>query len=71
MGYQAYDVNMLDGAKTHIVILDRTAVRSFRKTVYDKWEVTNMKVSAATSRRLGKLKEKLPLKDAVEYQNTA
>lgn len=26
-----------------------------------------MKVSAATSRRLGELKEKLPLKDAVEY----
>tara|TARA_Y100000004_G_C8937220_1_gene422608 strand:+ start:1050 stop:1223 length:174 start_codon:yes stop_codon:yes gene_type:complete len=26
-----------------------------------------MKVSAATSRRLGELKDKLPLKDAVEY----
>ena len=31
MGYQAYDVNMLDGAKTHIVILDRTAVEVSKK----------------------------------------
>ena len=40
MGYQAYDVSMLDGMKTHIVILDRTAVTVAEKPVYINGEYT-------------------------------